>query len=161
MKNKIHRILRIGLTAGLLFGLVGAAFADLVAADEMKWGIVDTPSWEGLVILAASDILDYDIGGDGDPIYAVLELQGDCTEVVWDYEDPVHLKHSFSPVTAGLPVDYQTPRSDSISKQRIAQFLGVTSNLEVMRKLFSQCLGWLCCKLRNIGKGSYYPNILA
>jgi hypothetical protein len=53
------------------------------SACGMEWGIVNTPSWEDLEILPASDILDYDIGGDGDTIYAVLELESACTEVGW------------------------------------------------------------------------------
>jgi len=74
VKSKITKILGIGLSAGLVFGLIGALFAAPVSADLMEWGIVNTPSWEDMVIVPASDILDYDIGGDGDTIYAVLEV---------------------------------------------------------------------------------------
>jgi hypothetical protein len=81
MKNKIPKILAIGLSAGLVFGLSGALFAAPVSADLMEWGIVNTPSWDDLVILPASDIIDYDIGGDGDTIYAALELRSECTDV--------------------------------------------------------------------------------
>ena len=88
MKNKrISKILGWGLSSGLIFASVAAIFASPVAADEMEWGIVNTPSWEDLVILPASDILDYDIGGDGDIIYAVLAIDSNCTEVGWDEED--------------------------------------------------------------------------
>ena len=72
MKSKISKILGIGLTAGLVLGLIGAVFAAPVSADVMKWGKVSTPDMGDMVILPASDILDYDIGGDGDTIYAVL-----------------------------------------------------------------------------------------
>jgi len=81
MKNNLSKILGIGLSAGLIFGLIGTLFAAPVSADLMEWGIVNTPSWEDLVILPASDILDYDIGGDGDVIYAVLETVEDCNGV--------------------------------------------------------------------------------
>ncbi|MFC1956686.1 WD40/YVTN/BNR-like repeat-containing protein [Chloroflexota bacterium] len=81
MKKRISKILGIGLSAGLLFGLIGAVFAAPVSADLMEWGIVNTPSWEDLQILPSSDILDYDIGGDGDIIYAVLESNFDCNGV--------------------------------------------------------------------------------
>jgi hypothetical protein len=79
MKSKISKILGIGLTAGLVLGLIGAVFAAPVSADLMKWGKVSTPDMGDMVILPASDILDYDIGGDGDTIYAVLEVYNECT----------------------------------------------------------------------------------
>jgi hypothetical protein len=47
----------------------------------MEWDIANTPSWEDLEILPAADILDYDIGGDGDIIYAVLETDQPCNGV--------------------------------------------------------------------------------
>jgi hypothetical protein len=84
MKSRISKILGIGLSSGLVLGLIGALFAAPASADLMEWGIVNTPSWEDLVILPASDILDYDIGGDGDTIYAVLDMISACTEVGWD-----------------------------------------------------------------------------
>ena len=59
-------------------GLIGAVFAAPASADMMKWSRVSTPDRGGMVILPQSDILDYDIGGDGDTIYAVLELDEDC-----------------------------------------------------------------------------------
>ncbi|MDD5509553.1 MAG: hypothetical protein PHI12_01890 [Dehalococcoidales bacterium] len=84
MKTKlISKILGVGLAIGLVFSL-GAAFvaAPAASADEMEWGAVNTPSWDDLVILPSSDILDYAVGGDeGDIIYAVLELNAGCTEV--------------------------------------------------------------------------------
>jgi len=88
MKNKISKILGIGLTAGLAFGLIGSLFAAPVYADLMEWGIVNTPSWEDLVIVPGSDILDYDIGGDGDTIYAVLESNETCNGVGKQVGDP-------------------------------------------------------------------------
>jgi hypothetical protein len=87
MKKRISKILGIGLTAGLVFGLIGALFAAPASADLMEWGIVNTPSWEDLVIVPGADILDYDIGGDGDVIYAVLETNVDCNGVGDDVDD--------------------------------------------------------------------------
>jgi hypothetical protein len=75
MKNKLSKILGIGLSAGLVFGLMGAIFAAPVSADLMKWGLVNTPSWEDYEILPGADIYDYTVGGDnGDIIYAVGEI---------------------------------------------------------------------------------------
>jgi hypothetical protein len=78
MKSKISKILGIGLTAGLVLGLIGAVFAAPVSADMMKWSKESTPSRQDMVILPANDILDYDIGGDGDTIYAVIEVDDEC-----------------------------------------------------------------------------------
>ncbi|MFC1939023.1 hypothetical protein ACFLWM_02590, partial [Chloroflexota bacterium] len=83
MKSKIHKILGIGLSAGLIFGLIGTVFAAPVSAGMMEWTLTNTPSWEDLEILPASDILDYDIGGDGDTVYAVLEVNSTCNGVGW------------------------------------------------------------------------------
>jgi hypothetical protein len=71
MKSKISKVLGIGLSAGLVFGLIGALFAAPVSADLMEWGIVNTPSWEDNVIEPGSDIYDYAVGPDGDTIVAV------------------------------------------------------------------------------------------
>ena len=71
MKKKIHKILGIGISAGLVFGLIGAVFVAPVSADLMEWGIVNTPSWEDNVIEPGSDIYDYAVGPDGDTIVAV------------------------------------------------------------------------------------------
>jgi photosystem II stability/assembly factor-like uncharacterized protein len=80
MKNKISRVLGIGLSAGLVFGLIGALFAAPVSADQMKWTIVNTPSWEDGVILPGNDIIDYDISGDdGSVIYVVAEVDRECS----------------------------------------------------------------------------------
>jgi hypothetical protein len=80
MKNRISKILGIGLTVGLVLGLIGAVFAAPVSADLMKWSKVSTPTTKDMVILPESDILDYDIGGDeGDIIYAVLEVDESCS----------------------------------------------------------------------------------
>ena len=78
MKNRISKTLGICLTVGLVLGLIGAVFAAPVAADQMKWTKVTTPDMGDMVILPSSDILDYDIGGDGDIIYAVLEVNEGC-----------------------------------------------------------------------------------
>ncbi len=92
MKTKlISKILGVGLALGLVFSL-GAAFIVPTAAqaDQMEWSPVNTPSWDDMVILPASDILDYAVGGDeGDIIYAVLELDSSCTEVGWQDENDV------------------------------------------------------------------------
>ena len=75
MKRKtISKILGWGLATGLIFTSIAAVFAAPAAAGEMEWTMTNTPSWEDMVILSGSDILDYDIGGDGDTIYAVLEV---------------------------------------------------------------------------------------
>jgi hypothetical protein len=78
MKSKrIAKILGIGLSAGLVFALVGAIFAGPVAADEMEWAPVNTPSWADFEIFPDSDVLDYAVGGsDGDIVYAVLTGSG-------------------------------------------------------------------------------------
>ncbi|MFC1956710.1 hypothetical protein ACFLVY_00210 [Chloroflexota bacterium] len=81
IKSEISRILGVGLTAGLVFGLIGTLFAAPVSADLVDWGLVNTPSWEDLVIVPGSDILDYAIGGDGDVIYAVLISKASCNGV--------------------------------------------------------------------------------
>ncbi|MDD5511236.1 MAG: hypothetical protein PHI12_10555 [Dehalococcoidales bacterium] len=90
MKTKlISKILGVGLTLGLVFSL-GAAFiaSPAAQADEMEWGPVGTPSWDDMVILPSSDILDYAVGGDeGDIVYAILELNAGCTEVGY-FNDP-------------------------------------------------------------------------
>jgi hypothetical protein len=81
IKN-LKGVLGVGLSAGIVFALIGSAFAGVAAADEMEWSVTNTPSWDDLVILPDSDILDYDIGGDeGDVIYAVLEVDESCTDV--------------------------------------------------------------------------------
>jgi hypothetical protein len=81
MNKGISKILGIGLSAGLIFGLIGALFAAPVSADLMEWGIVNTPSWEDGVILPASNIIDYDISGDdGSVVYAVLEVDSSCSD---------------------------------------------------------------------------------
>jgi hypothetical protein len=71
MKNRISKILGLGVTAGLVFSLIGAVSAAPVAADEMKWTTVNTPSWADHVIEPGSDIFDYAVGPDGDTIYAI------------------------------------------------------------------------------------------
>jgi len=89
MQNKlISKILGVGLALGLTFSL-GAAFiaSPAAQADEMEWGPVNTPSWDDMVILPASDIIDYAVGEDeGDVIYSVLELSSECTEVGHSFE---------------------------------------------------------------------------
>ena len=89
MKPKlISKILGVGLAIGLVLSL-GAAFIAPPAAqaDQMEWSPVNTPSWDDLVILPASDIMDYAVGGDeGDIIYAVLRLYSDCTAVGWEID---------------------------------------------------------------------------
>jgi len=90
MKTKLlSKILGVGLALGLVFAMGTAVIpTDEAQADEMEWGTVTTPSWDDLVILPASDILDYAIGGDeGDIIYAVLELASECTEVGYLYDE--------------------------------------------------------------------------
>ncbi len=70
--KKIAKILGMGLSAGLVFALVGTIFAGPAAADQMKWTPVNTPSWADYVIFPDSDVLDYAVGGEtGDTVYAV------------------------------------------------------------------------------------------
>jgi hypothetical protein len=88
MKSRISKILGIGLSSGLVFGLIGVLFAAPASANLMEWGVVNTPSWEDLVIVPGSDILDYDIGGDGDTIYAVLESNETCNGLGKQVGDP-------------------------------------------------------------------------
>ncbi len=77
MKNKsISKILGWGLATGLIFASVAAIFAGPVAADEMKWSTINTPSWEDHVIEPGSDITDFAVGPDGDTIYAVGQVGG-------------------------------------------------------------------------------------
>ena len=102
MRNKrIAKILGIGLSVGMVFALIGAIFAAPVAADEAKWSKVNTPSWKDLVVLFRNDILDYDIGGDGDIIYAVLETRYGCNGVGDESpgEDPALVKSDDGGVT--------------------------------------------------------------
>jgi len=74
MKNKrIAKILGIGLSVGMVVALLGAIFVAPAAADQMKWTTTNTPDWGDLVITPGTDIIDYDIGGDGDIIYAIVE----------------------------------------------------------------------------------------
>ncbi|MFC2024766.1 hypothetical protein ACFLTJ_04275, partial [Chloroflexota bacterium] len=84
MKNKrISKILGFGLSTGLVFASLATIFAAPapVAAGSLEWGTVNTPSWGDLVIVPGSDIYDYDIGGDGDVIYAVLGSDVICNGV--------------------------------------------------------------------------------
>ena len=75
MKSKrIAKILGVGLSVGLVFALIGAVFAAPAMAGEMKWTTVNTPDWGDNVITPGTDILDYDIGGDGDIVFAILEV---------------------------------------------------------------------------------------
>jgi photosystem II stability/assembly factor-like uncharacterized protein len=77
MKNRISKISGIGLSAGVVFGLIGTLFAAPVSADLMEWGLVNTPSWEDNVIVPGADIYDYAVGGDdGNTIYAAGAIKG-------------------------------------------------------------------------------------
>ena len=72
MKSKLKGALGIGLSAGLVFALIGAVFAGPAVAGEMEWGEITTPSWVDHVIEPGSDIYDYAIASDdGDIVYAV------------------------------------------------------------------------------------------
>jgi len=75
MKSKrIAKILGVGLSVGMVVALLGAIFVAPAAADEMKWTIVNTPSWEDYEIFPNSDILDYAIDGDdGETVFAVIQ----------------------------------------------------------------------------------------
>jgi hypothetical protein len=90
MKTRTLRILGVGLTAGLVFGLIGSLFAAPVSADLMEWGIVNTPSWKDHVIEPGSDIFDWDVAGsDGEIVYATGHIGGgrsDWPDPPWDCE---------------------------------------------------------------------------
>ena len=82
MKNtKIAKILGWGLSAGLVVTSLAAVFAAPAVAGEMEWTLENTPSWDDMFIAPGTDILDYDIGGDGDTIYAILETYEDCNDI--------------------------------------------------------------------------------
>ena len=84
-RNSFSKILGWGLSAGIVFASIASVFAAPAIAGEMEWTMTNTPSWDDMVILPASDILDYDIGGDGDTIYAVLETLEDCNAVSYTH----------------------------------------------------------------------------
>ena len=90
MKNKISKIWGIGLSAGLIFGLIGAVLAAPAVADMMQWGIVNTPSHEDFEILPNSDILDYAIDGDdGNTVYAVTGQPVTSAGEIFEYNGGV------------------------------------------------------------------------
>ena len=66
--KRFKGLLGIGLSAGMVIASIAAIFAAPASAGMMEWSLTNTPSWDDMVILSASDILDYDIGGDGDII---------------------------------------------------------------------------------------------
>ena len=95
MRRRISKILGIGLSAGLIFTLIGAVFAGPVSADLMEWGIVNTPSWEDNVIVPGADIYDYAVGGeDGNTIYAVGAIKGGDDGIDWGSR-PIGVTGSF------------------------------------------------------------------
>jgi photosystem II stability/assembly factor-like uncharacterized protein len=101
MKNKIHKILGIGLSVGLVFGLIGAIFAAPVSADLMKWSTINTPSWKDHVIEPGSDIYDYAVGSDGDTIVAVGGRDIVNLEVIGGATTPGGIHGSFKNFTSG------------------------------------------------------------
>jgi hypothetical protein len=62
----------------LAVGLIGAGLVGADPAKESKWDDVSTPSENDKVILPDSDILSFDMGPDGDTIYAVTTLPVDA-----------------------------------------------------------------------------------
>jgi len=80
--KRLKGVLGVGLSAGLVIASLAAVFAVPAVASEMEWSLENTPSWDDMVILPSSDILDYDIGGDGDTIFAVLAV--DVSDVGFD-----------------------------------------------------------------------------
>jgi len=66
------------LALALAVGLIGAGFVGAAPAKESKWDDVSTPSETDKVILPDSDILDFDMGPDGETIYAVTRLPVDA-----------------------------------------------------------------------------------
>jgi len=93
MKTKyVSKILGFGLSAGLVFASIAVLFVSPVAASEMEWGKVTTPSWADNVIEPGSDIHDYDVGPDGDTIIAT----GAVTSVVVPGDSVVGLSGGFA-----------------------------------------------------------------
>jgi hypothetical protein len=74
MNKRIAKILGVGLSVGMVFALVGVIFAAPAAAGMTKWTTVNTPDWGDFVIFPGNDIIDYDIGPDGDTIFAVVDV---------------------------------------------------------------------------------------
>jgi hypothetical protein len=106
MKGKISKILGIGLSAGLILGLIGAVFAAPVSADLMKWGIVNTPSWEDNVIVPGADIYDYAVGGeDGNTIHAVGAIKGGDDGMTPDYSYLAGVTGSFYISSGSITVE--------------------------------------------------------
>ena len=98
--------LGIGLTAGLVVSSLAAVFTSPAVAGEMEWTRENTPSWDDMLILPSSDILDYDIGPDGDIIYAVLAVNEAAVEV-GDNDDFALVKstdggHSWKDITENV-----------------------------------------------------------
>jgi hypothetical protein len=73
----LTRAVSAGIALGLVIGLIGAGFVGADPAKESKWDDVSTPSETDSVILPDSDILDFDVGPDGDTIYAVALVPED------------------------------------------------------------------------------------
>jgi photosystem II stability/assembly factor-like uncharacterized protein len=93
-------MLSLGLSIGLIFALISVLFAGPVAADEMKWTTMNTPSWKDNVITPGSDIYDWDVGPDGDTIYAT----GAISTVFQQYVGIAGLSGSFNVAGGSLTV---------------------------------------------------------
>ena len=116
MKSKlISKILGCGITAGLVFGLIGAMFAGPAAAGEVEWSKVNTPTWEDGVILPYSDILDYDISGDDGSIVYVVAKIASCSDFLSD-EAATRINTSSA---AGCGTGTRTASSGSPARSRM------------------------------------------
>jgi len=90
-KKWLARVMYIGVALALAVSLIGVAAVGADPAKHSEWDDVSTPSEDDFVILPDSDILDFDMGPDGEVIYAVAYVSGDCalfksedSGVTWD-----------------------------------------------------------------------------
>ena len=77
-RNWLARVVYVGIALALVIGLIGAGFVGASPAKESEWDDVSTPSKDDKVILPDSDILDFDMGPDGEVIYAVALVPVDA-----------------------------------------------------------------------------------
>ncbi len=99
-RNWLARVVSVGIALGLVIGLIGAGFVGADPAKESEWDDVATPSKEDMVILPDSDILDFDMGPDGEVIYAIVYVTDDAEFPPADYPgDTALVKSEDSGVT--------------------------------------------------------------
>jgi len=70
----------LAIALALAVSLAGMTAVSADPAKESEWDDVSTPSGDGLVVFfTGADILDFDIGPDGEVIYAVVLTVDGCT----------------------------------------------------------------------------------